>query len=127
LSFVRFLCLKKLEHGCEVISVAAEFMVDVAGVKLEHACGPMACLLDVNSHTGCHCNAFPNTEGCAEPSKYRASSAIYVNLFANGGLMLDAGGGTWTEMTRAFGHTAAEEKLLQLNCLWISHRCSARL
>jgi len=59
--------------------------------------------------------------GAAVPSKYRNVTSIYLNLFAGGGMLLDAGEGTLGQMIRCFGKKQAEQILESLSCIWISH------
>ena len=59
--------------------------------------------------------------GSAEPSKYRASSGIYLDMFDRGGLLLDAGEGTFNQLTKLCGAEEARRRIASLQCLWISH------
>ena len=60
--------------------------------------------------------------GCAEPSKYRASSGILVRMGFGRGLLMDAGEGTWGQMVRFFGSSMAERIVNDLEVIWISHK-----
>lgn len=40
--------------------------------------------------------------GSSQPSKYRNVSAIHINLFSNGGLLLDCGEGTLGQLKRRY-------------------------
>lgn len=42
--------------------------------------------------------------GSSQPSKYRNVSAVYINLFSKGGLLLDCGEGTLGQLKRRQGH-----------------------
>ena len=59
--------------------------------------------------------------GCAVPSKHRAPAAIYLHLFARGGLLLDCGEGTLGQLHRLFGAAGVARVLARLRCVWISH------
>ncbi|KAF0917529.1 hypothetical protein E2562_020907 [Oryza meyeriana var. granulata] len=59
--------------------------------------------------------------GSSQPSKYRNVSSIYINLFAQGGILLDCGEGTLGQLKRRFGVSGADEAVKSLNCIWISH------
>ncbi|KAM0836185.1 hypothetical protein ACQ4PT_062469 [Festuca glaucescens] len=59
--------------------------------------------------------------GSSQPSKYRNVSSIYVNLFAQGGMLLDCGEGTLGQLKRRFGVSGADEVVKNLRCIWISH------
>lgn len=60
--------------------------------------------------------------GCAEPSKYRASSGILVRMGFGRGLLIDAGEGTWGQLVRFFGSSMAERVVNDLEAIWISHK-----
>lgn len=60
--------------------------------------------------------------GCAEPSKYRASSGILVRMDCGRGLLMDAGEGTWGQFVRFFGPSMAERVVNDLEIIWISHK-----
>ena len=54
------------------------------------------------------------------PSKYRNVTAIYLDLFDKGGMLVDCGEGTYGQLKRKYGPKAdAVVKGLQL--IWISH------
>ncbi|KAL6850226.1 hypothetical protein ACP4OV_020853 [Aristida adscensionis] len=59
--------------------------------------------------------------GSSQPSKYRNVSSIYINLFAQGGILLDCGEGTLGQLKRRFGVNGADEAVKSLKCIWISH------
>ncbi|CAO2194337.1 unnamed protein product [Urochloa humidicola] len=59
--------------------------------------------------------------GSSQPSKYRNVSSIYINLFAQGGILLDCGEGTLGQLKRRFGANGADEAVKSLRCIWISH------
>ncbi|KAI4355610.1 hypothetical protein L6164_004367 [Bauhinia variegata] len=59
--------------------------------------------------------------GSSQPSKYRNVSAIYINLFSKGGLLLDCGEGTLGQLKRRYGIDGADEVVRALKCVWISH------
>lgn len=59
--------------------------------------------------------------GSMQPSKYRNVSAIYINLFSKGGLLLDCGEGTLGQLKRRFGIEGADNAVRSLRCIWISH------
>jgi ribonuclease Z len=40
--------------------------------------------------------------GSSQPSKYRNVSSIYLNMFAQGGMLLDCGEGTLGQLKRRF-------------------------
>lgn len=58
--------------------------------------------------------------GAALPSKYRNVSAIFLNLFEKGGIMLDCGEGTLGQLYRVYGD-ATNDILRNLKIIWISH------
>ena len=49
--------------------------------------------------------------GCAEPSKYRGSSAIHLCLKNGRGLLLDAGEGAFGQMVRCYGASEARKQV----------------
>ncbi|KAI4329227.1 hypothetical protein L6164_021514 [Bauhinia variegata] len=59
--------------------------------------------------------------GSSQPSKYRNVSAIYINLFSKGGLLLDCGEGTLGQLKRRYGVDGADDAVKALKCVWISH------
>ncbi|XP_050382334.1 tRNAse Z TRZ4, mitochondrial isoform X2 [Argentina anserina] len=59
--------------------------------------------------------------GSSQPSKYRNVSAIHINLFSNGGLLLDCGEGTLGQLKRRYGVEGADNAVRALRCIWISH------
>ncbi|VVB00491.1 unnamed protein product [Arabis nemorensis] len=59
--------------------------------------------------------------GSSQPSKYRNVSAIYIDLFSRGGLLLDCGEGTLGQLKRRYGLDGADEAVRKLRCIWISH------
>ncbi|XP_024533168.1 tRNAse Z TRZ4, mitochondrial isoform X2 [Selaginella moellendorffii] len=58
--------------------------------------------------------------GSSQPSTYRNVSAIYVHLFANGGMLLDCGEGTYGQLLRRFG-PSTDSVVAGLRLIWISH------
>ena len=50
--------------------------------------------------------------GCAEPSKYRSSSAVHVQLHNGYGVLLDAGEGAYGQMVQYYGECEAREQVL---------------
>lgn len=59
--------------------------------------------------------------GSSQPSKYRNVSAIYIDLFSRGSLLLDCGEGTLGQLKRRYGLNGADEAVRKLRCIWISH------
>lgn len=59
--------------------------------------------------------------GSSHPSKYRNVSSIYVHLFERGGILLDCGEGTFAQLKRRYGAKGADNVLLSLKFIWISH------
>ncbi|KAK3219885.1 hypothetical protein Dsin_013855 [Dipteronia sinensis] len=59
--------------------------------------------------------------GSSQPSKYRNVSSIYINLFAEGSLLLDCGEGTLGQLKRRYGVEGADNAVRNLRCIWISH------
>lgn len=59
--------------------------------------------------------------GSSQPSKYRNVSSIYINLFTQGGILLDCGEGTLGQLKRRFGVSGADDAVKSLKCIWISH------
>ncbi|CAN8321520.1 unnamed protein product [Cochlearia groenlandica] len=59
--------------------------------------------------------------GSSQPSKYRNVSAIYMDLFSKGSLLLDCGEGTLGQLKRRYGLDGADEAVKKLKCIWISH------
>lgn len=55
--------------------------------------------------------------GCAEPSKYRGSSAIHVVCGNGSGLLMDAGEGAFGQMLRHYGFKGAREQVRRGRCL----------
>ena len=49
--------------------------------------------------------------GSSQPSKYRNVSSIYINLFAQGGMLLDCGEGTLGQLKRRFVPTMLYKKI----------------
>ena len=58
--------------------------------------------------------------GCAVPSKHRAPASIYLHCFAKGGLLLDCGEGTLSQLCALFGHGAAAYAISNLHAILIS-------
>lgn len=59
--------------------------------------------------------------GCAEPSKHRCSSGIYLGL-ATGGMLLDVGEDTLPQLQRHFGPIVTPRVIGELWLIWISHK-----
>lgn len=59
--------------------------------------------------------------GSSQPSKYRNVSAIFINLFSQGGILLDCGEGTLAQLKRRFGVRGADDVIKSLKFIWISH------
>lgn len=59
--------------------------------------------------------------GSSQPSKYRNVTAIYIDLFSRGSLLLDCGEGTLGQLKRRYGLDGAGEAVRKLRCIWISH------
>lgn len=59
--------------------------------------------------------------GGAIPGKHRNVSGIMLDLFQRGGVIMDCGEGSWGQMTRAFGQSAAEDALCGLRIIFVSH------
>lgn len=59
--------------------------------------------------------------GSSQPSKYRNVSAIFINLFSHGGILLDCGEGTLAQLKRRFGVRGADDVIKSLKFIWISH------
>lgn len=61
--------------------------------------------------------------GSAEPSKYRGSSGILLQMHNSGAsMLLDAGEGVAGQILRAFGKHKMEMVVNGLQCVWISHK-----
>ncbi|CAN8269243.1 unnamed protein product [Cochlearia groenlandica] len=59
--------------------------------------------------------------GSSQPSKYRNVTAIYIDLFSKGSILLDCGEGTLGQLKRRYGLEGADEAVRNLKCIWISH------
>lgn len=59
--------------------------------------------------------------GAALPGKHRNVSAIMVDLFSRGGVLLDCGEGTWGQMVRLLGVRDAQRAVGNLRVIFISH------
>ncbi|XP_010465640.1 PREDICTED: zinc phosphodiesterase ELAC protein 2-like isoform X3 [Camelina sativa] len=59
--------------------------------------------------------------GSSQPSKYRNVTAIYIDLFSRGSMLLDCGEGTLGQLKRRYGLEGADEAVRNLRCIWISH------
>ncbi|OMO69077.1 zinc phosphodiesterase ELAC protein 2-like protein [Corchorus olitorius] len=59
--------------------------------------------------------------GSSQPSKYRNVTAIYLNLFSRGSLLLDCGEGTLAQLRRRYGMEGSNNAVKKLACVWISH------
>jgi ribonuclease Z len=59
--------------------------------------------------------------GAADASHVRNVTGIYVHLFEKGGIILDCGSGTYTQLFRRFG-PKVDEILMNIKCVWISHK-----
>ncbi|KAJ1485255.1 hypothetical protein T484DRAFT_1892940 [Baffinella frigidus] len=60
--------------------------------------------------------------GAAAPFKYRTVSSIYVALEDGGGVILDAGDGTYGGLVRKFGEAEASRILTSLKMIFVSHK-----
>lgn len=61
--------------------------------------------------------------GSAEPSKYRGSSGILLQMHNSGAsMLLDAGEGVAGQILRTFGKHKMEMVVNGLQCVWISHK-----
>jgi len=49
--------------------------------------------------------------GCAEPSKYRGSSAIHLQTRGGWGLLMDAGEGAFGQMVKCYGLQDARKQV----------------
>ncbi|OMO64527.1 zinc phosphodiesterase ELAC protein 2-like protein [Corchorus capsularis] len=59
--------------------------------------------------------------GSSQPSKYRNVTAIYLNLFSRGSLLLDCGEGTLAQLRRRYGMEGSNNAVKNLAFVWISH------
>ena len=59
--------------------------------------------------------------GSSQPSRYRNVSAVYMDLFSRGSILLDCGEGTLGQLKRRYGLEGADEAVRNLRCIWISH------
>ncbi|KAF8044967.1 hypothetical protein N665_5918s0001 [Sinapis alba] len=59
--------------------------------------------------------------GSSQPSRYRNVSAVYIDLFSRGSILLDCGEGTLGQLKRRYGLEGADEAVRNLKCIWISH------
>ncbi|KAG2305966.1 hypothetical protein Bca4012_084806 [Brassica carinata] len=59
--------------------------------------------------------------GSSQPSRYRNVSAVYIDLFSRGSVLLDCGEGTLGQLKRRYGLQGADEAVRNLKCIWISH------
>ncbi|KAG5398515.1 hypothetical protein IGI04_020329 [Brassica rapa subsp. trilocularis] len=59
--------------------------------------------------------------GSSQPSRYRNVSAVYIDLFSRGSILLDCGEGTLGQLKRRYGLQGADEAVKKLKCIWISH------
>lgn len=59
--------------------------------------------------------------GAAAPSRYRGCSAVYVNLFERGGILVDCGEGALGQLRRRYGRRRTEDVVSGLVAVWISH------
>lgn len=76
----------------------------------------------VKNATGDEINITFLGTGAAVPSKYRNVTGILVDMPAQSASMLmDCGEGSWGQMRRRFGGTAADDILRRLALVWISH------
>lgn len=63
---------------------------------------------------------FLGTAG-AIPGRHRNVSAILLNMFNRGGVLLDCGEGSWGQLCRAYGVAEARRLLCDLKVVFISH------
>eukprot|EP00899_Mesostigma_viride_P020766 jgi/Mesvir1/28691/Mv11183-RA.1 len=59
--------------------------------------------------------------GAAIPSKYRNVTSLYIHMFDRGGMLCDAGEGTYGQLLRRYGLQGVQEVLRGLRLVWISH------
>ncbi|GAM21495.1 hypothetical protein SAMD00019534_046700, partial [Acytostelium subglobosum LB1] len=59
--------------------------------------------------------------GCSQASEYRDESCIYLDLFDKGGLMMDCGGGSYSQLFRKYGAEVTKKKLAKLKFIYLSH------
>ncbi|EGG24829.1 hypothetical protein DFA_03074 [Cavenderia fasciculata] len=59
--------------------------------------------------------------GCSQSSEYRDETCIYLDLFEKGGIMMDVGGGSYSQMFRKYGEEVTTKKLAALRFIFISH------
>lgn len=59
--------------------------------------------------------------GAAIPNKRRNVSAIVLDLFARGAILLDCGEGTWGQLVRHYGMERAQQVVADLRVIIISH------
>jgi ribonuclease Z len=59
--------------------------------------------------------------GCSASSKYRNETAVYLNFFNSGGMVLDVGGGTYGQLFRKYGPNKIDEVLRGIKVIWVSH------
>ena len=59
--------------------------------------------------------------GSSQPAKYRNVTGIFLDQPALGSMFIDVGEGSYGQLRRCVGEKAAEEALLRLRCVWISH------
>ena len=54
-------------------------------------------------------------------ARRRNVTAMYVHMFARGGLLLDCGEGTYGQLRRRYGAAGADDIVSKLAAVWISH------
>ena len=59
--------------------------------------------------------------GSAMPTKYRNVTGIIVHIPQQQGMLLDCGEGSVSQLYRCFGQQAAEEMIMKLRCVFVSH------
>jgi ribonuclease Z len=65
--------------------------------------------------------------GSAIPSKYRNVSAIFLNVPGHGGLLMDAGEGSLSQLYRRYGGAEMWPHLAELWLVWILHSLTHHL
>lgn len=59
--------------------------------------------------------------GSSQPAKHRNVTGIYIHLYERGGILLDCGEGTYAQLKRRYGAKGADDVLVGLKFIWISH------
>jgi len=61
--------------------------------------------------------------GAASSYEFRNESAILLDFFDHGAILFDCGGGTFSQLSRKYGHRL-DEILLNIKCICITHKHS---